>query len=500
MPKSQQVLKRIEILQLKGLKDLTIDFTEKPLTGIMGPNGVGKSTILHAVVCVNNPVTNPVVTINHRLSEFFTPTTHSIWTGSGFNVFQDFRDGENVTNDHLTRFRKEQGRWSPRYVSRIDRYVSYVGIRTCVPKIESEKQQVRIQFNTTPLTDQISNRVRQLAGEIMNRNYTSYNEHRAGATKRYIGVSMAAINYSSLSMGAGEQRIFYILSEVLKAPNYGLIVVDEIDLLLHEDALFRLMDRLNQIAANKHLQIIFTTHAQSILSLDYIAFRHLYQTPAKTLCFNQTKPDAIQRLTGSQVRPLEVFVEDDLAYALIKKICSDEGLSKYVSIKEYGAAINCFTSVCGAILNDLANRDNMLFVLDGDEFKTDDAKIANINRVLTGTTPQHEAQRQFAFDKITQFVLPDNARPESYYHGLICELDNQNLSQEQIEIVNVAREIGNPGDNHKFFNDIIVRMDFIRDVGLSKLVDLLTKTPNWNDIKVNITNWLDSKRDGIIEH
>lgn len=497
MPKSQQVLKRIQIDNLKGLIDLEIDFTEKPLVAILGPNGVGKSTILHAIACVNNPVTN---TVNHRLSEFFTPTTHSIWTGSSFSVFQDFRDGANVTTDHRTHFRKQIGRWAPRYATRIERYVSFIGIKTCVPIIENETQQSRIQFNTTPLTDNISNRVRQLAGSMLNRTYDSYNRHNSGASKQYIGVSTGGINYSSLSMGAGEQRIFYILSEVIKAPNYGLIIVDEIDLLLHQDALFRLMETLNTIANEKYLQIIFTTHSQALLTLDYIAVRHLYQTPTKTLCFNQTKPDALQRLTGSQVRPLEIFVEDDLAFSLIKKICSEERMSKYVSIKPFGAAINCFTATCGAILNNLNNQENMLFVLDGDEYKTDDNKTERIAKVLTGDTAQHIAQRQTAFERITQFVLPDGQRPERYYHSLICALNDAGLTQENLEIVQAARQIVNPGDNHKFFDDIIARMDYTRPVGLSKLVDLVSLTPDWTNIKANIKNWLDIKRNLVIEN
>lgn len=500
MPKSQQVLKRIHIDNLKGLVDLDIDFTEKPLVAILGPNGIGKSTILHGIACINNPVTVPYPTVNQKLSAFFTPTTHSIWTGSSFSVYQDYRDGANVTIDHRTHFRKQVGRWAPRYVNRIERYVSFIGIKTCVPTIEKETQQSRIQFNTTPLNDATSNRVRQLAGSVMNRTYDTYNTHRAGASKQYIGVSTGGINYSSLSMGAGEQRIFYIISEALKSPNYGLLIIDEIDLLLHQDALFRLMAILNEIATEKHLQIIFTTHAQSLLTLDFVAVRHLYQTPTKTLCFNQTKPDALQRLTGTQVRPLEIFVEDDLAFALIKKICAGEGMSKYVSIKTFGAAINCFTAVAGSILNNLENQENMLFVLDGDEYKTDDNKREKIARVLTGDTPAHIANRQTAFERVAQFTLPDNQSPERYYHSLICALDDGALNPEYLEIVQAARQIVNAGDNHKFFDDIIVRMDFTRAVGLNKLVDILSLTAEWDNIKISIRNWLDIKRNIVIEN
>lgn len=499
MAKSQLRLVKIEIHQLKGLRDVEIDFSEKPLIGILGPNGVGKSTILHALSCVNNPVTTPFASVNHRLSEFFTPTTHSIWAGSSFDIIQSFREGVNITPNHRTRFRKKHDRWSPRYSTRIERYISYIGIRTCVPRIEVETKQARIQFSTVPLTDVLSNKVRQYAGEIMNRNYNSYNELNTPDGRQYIGVSALGITYSSLSMGAGEQRIFYILGELLKSPNYGLILIDEIDLLLHQDALFRLLKRINQIAEEKHLQVIFTTHAQSILSLDYIAFRHIYQTPTKTLCFNQTKPDALQRLTGQQIRPLEIFVEDDLAHMLIKKICSEEAMSKYVSIKEFGAAINCFTAVCGAILNHLDNIDNMLFVLDGDECKSNDDKEEKIKRILTGTAPENDIQRNLALTKISQFNLPNDTRPESYYHSIICQLADDILSAEQLEIVQVARQIQNPGDIHNFFNDIIERMDLGREIGLNKLVDLLSLTDEWSNIKSNIKQWLDEKRDVIIE-
>jgi ABC-type cobalamin/Fe3+-siderophores transport system ATPase subunit len=57
------------------------------MTAILGPNGVGKSTILHLLACVNNPVIKLIQTVNHRLSEFFTPTTHSIYKINGINFY-----------------------------------------------------------------------------------------------------------------------------------------------------------------------------------------------------------------------------------------------------------------------------------------------------------------------------------------------------------------------------------------------------------------------------
>ncbi len=47
-----------------------------------------------------------------------------------------------------------------------------------------------------------------------------------------IGVESEGLAYSSLSMSAGEQKIFLILETILKADKNALILIDELDLLL----------------------------------------------------------------------------------------------------------------------------------------------------------------------------------------------------------------------------------------------------------------------------
>lgn len=501
MAKSDQKLNKIVFEQLKGLKDLEIDFTEKPLVAIMGPNGTGKSTILHAIACVNNPVANPYETTNYKLSKFFTPTSHSIWQGSSYYVYQSYRDGISKKDNHKTHFKKQLDRWAPRYSSRIERYVVFIGIKTCVPRIEIETQQGRIRFNTTHLSDDLSRQVKDIAGYVMNRNYDEYNDHKTRANKHYMGVATESISYSSLSMGSGEQRIFYILSEVLRAPNSGLILIDEIDLLLHQDALFRLLEKLNERAQEKNLQIIFTTHAQSILELDFIAFRHIHQTSEKTFCFNKTTPDTLYRLTGRQERPFEVFVEDDLAAAIVKKICSENMMSKYVSIKEYGSIENSFTLASAIVIQKDNNEENILIVLDGDKYRNEEDKQKRIKKVLTGNLDVDDNKRALALSKMTQFIIPEGDKPEVYFHKLICGLnqDETDLTEEEKDIISAAKEIVNPGNSHKYFDNLIKRFDWERKEGLGKLVDLLSKTREWNDIKSTIQNWIDEKKKLIEE-
>ena len=116
------------------------------------------------------------------------------------------------------------------------RYVSFIGIKTCVPRIEEESKQSLIRYSTTALSDALSLKVKDKASYVMNRNYDAYNIHNTVGKISYIGVKCAEREYSSLSMGAGEQRVFTLLTQVFSAPKYGLILIDEIDLLLHHDA------------------------------------------------------------------------------------------------------------------------------------------------------------------------------------------------------------------------------------------------------------------------
>ena len=217
------------------------------------------------------------------------------------------------------------------------------------------------------------------------------------------------------------------------------------------------------------------------------------------MCFTSTKPDALQRLTGKSECPIEIFVEDDLAATIIQKICLQKQMKKYVAIKRFGAAQNCYTTACGALLIGIDNIDNMLFVLDGDLDTNKEDKEDKIKKVLTGNTDFAYEQRIKVLNKIRQFILPPNIKPEKYYHQLICGLDEKILSDEQKGIQNVTKRIENTDDSHKYFSLVIEEIGFSKEVGLDKLVDILAKTSEWKTIIQEIDDWLETKKSSIIE-
>ena len=371
MPISQQVIHSIKVKSLKNLVELEMSFDGSPVTAILGPNGNGKSTVLHALACAFKPIADDGE--NYKFSSFFLPNTDALWNGSELDIIHSYRDDQHIHSNVLKEYKKTEVRWTPIYVRRPERNIIYIGIDKCVPMIESETKQAKINYSTEAVAEDIITTILQKASLVLNRRYSSYNIHTA-PSRKFIGVEVDGLRYSALSMSAGEQKVFHILEKVFKAPKHSLILIDELDLLLHDKAMKKLIEVILARATDKNLQVIFTTHRESVLELESkINIRHIVSKAGKSLCFNETKPDAINRLTGTQPKPIEVFVEDDLASTIVKKVASQQGLSRYLSVQRFGAAINCFTTVAGLMFggDDCADA---IFVLDGDIYKTIEEK------------------------------------------------------------------------------------------------------------------------------
>lgn len=433
---SQQRLHKLDIRKLKNIKDFCISFETKNITGILGPNGYGKSTILHALACCFQPPNEEET--DNKFSKFFPPHPDALWEGSELKIVHTYRQGSQLHKNVEKLYEKSSDRWKPIYKRRPTRNVHYFGVDNCVPLIEAEKRNVKINYSTSKVSESIINIILDKASHCLNRQYTAYNIHDPGKGKKFIGVEAEEIRYSALSMSAGEQKIFLLLEKVFRAKKYSLILVDEIDLLLHDSAMKNLIKIISERAQSHHLQVVFTTHRESIIELSNILnIRHIFSTSEKTLCFNETKPDAINRLTGTRPKPIEVFVEDDLAVAIVKKVAGQLGISRHISVQRFGAAINCFTILGGLLLRG-ESCENSIFLLDGDVYKTKAEQEERLKDVLTGDDENAKSLRQSGFEKIKCLKLPEGIKPEKYIHIIITNLDKM-ASDEHKEIIEVAQ-------------------------------------------------------------
>lgn len=495
MPITQQRLIRLEIEQLKVLRDVNITFVDHPLTAILGPNGSGKSTVLHALACAFEP--NTAQGEGYKFSSFFLPSTDALWEGSKMTLTHSFRDGEIVHNNISREYSKASDRWTPRYANRPKRDLIYIGIDKCVPMIESENRQARINYQTTQITEAIVLDILQKASYVLDRRYSAFNRHNAQG-KEFIGVNLEGVQYSALSMSAGEQKVFYILEKIFKAPNYSLILLDELDLLLHEKSLKRLVEVIDERARTKNLQVVFSTHRESLVDFEgQINIRHLFNGPQKTYCFEQTKPDAITRLTGTQPKPIEIYVEDDMASAIVQVILGKLKANKWVFIGKFGAAINSFTMAGGLLLKQ-EDCQNVCFVLDGDRYRSEEEIANQVNRVVTGHGDNIDIIRQAARALFFSFDLPDGQQPERYFHTVLCRQPATNNNAHN-EIIEAAREVGVVANDHHYLSAILTRLGLDSQVGLARIAEIFASSTEWDNFVRPVMEWLTPKVEALRE-
>lgn len=478
--KPQNRLTRLHITQLKGLKNLDIEFN-KNLTAIMGVNGVGKSTILHALACVFAPIEEGE---NYQFNFFFTPTPDASWKDSSFSItyFDEIKQKE-INKE----YKKKSDRWSPPYSSRPPREVFYLGIDSCLPEIEKERQTTYIDYHTRSSEDNLATRIAKEASEILNKDYKELTDHTTKRKKLFGVRTHSGVSYSSLSMGAGEQRVLKILSLVYHAAPHTMILIDEIDLLLHTSALVNLIRVLGKIAERKNLQIIFTTHSLIMSELsDIVDIKYLRNTCEKTFVYNTITPDIVYDLSHKTEHKLNVYVEDDVAAAVVAKILREMKLSRHSHIQNIGSIQNAFTVSAAAIIEE-RKIDSMLIITDGDRYRTDEEKKTQIKKVLSGSEKDHDEKIEKALSIITELSLPENTPPEKYIFDMLVSLDSES------EISECAKFVQNVNDSHDWLNQIIQQMNQNRNIVLRDIVELVAEHSDWEKYTQKVRDQLQKK-------
>lgn len=130
-----------------------------------------------------------------------------------------------------------------------------------------------------------------------------------------------------------------------------------------------------------------------------------------------------------------------------------------------------------------------MFVLDGDVYRTKEEQGERLKAVLTGNDEHAKSLREISLERIKCLNLPENTKPEKYIHSIISVLECTD-NNEFNEIIEVAKQIIAVDNSHKYVDDIIIRLDWNRDVGLSKIIDLFSSTQEWISYVSSVRDWL----------
>lgn len=474
----------IHIDNLKGLRNLDIPIS-KNLVAIMGVNGCGKSTILHSLACMYSPYDKGN---NYKFSFFFTPNPDATWKNSKLSI--SYFD-ENTQRIVTREYKKDVDRWVPRYENRPKRDVFYIGIESCIPEIEIEKQTSFIDYSTNAASDDLSHKIIGAAAYILNKEYESLTYHKT-KKKELLGVhTIENITYSSLSMGAGEQRVIKILKLAYMANTYSLILIDEIDLLFHVTALKRLIKTLSDIAIKRKLQIVFTTHSLEMSTLkEYVDIRYLDNLKEKTIVYDSINPDMIYDLSDCVKKPLEIYVEDILAETIIKHIAEELNLLSSVRVRKYGVAKNAFVLASGMVLKG-EDCENVLIVLDGDVYVSEEEKVEAIKKILSGTEKDHDDKVTYTASLIKEFILPAGIAPEKHIYNMLIDMNDDN------EIIRAAKKLKAVSDSHQWLDRLVDRIGQSEELILHSIINLVAESSKWGDYVKEIRHWLVNKREEI---
>lgn len=501
------VVTKLHFQKLKRLENVTVELPEKGVVALMGENGTGKTTVLHALACLYKPHQQLQIEQGDHggwWTDWFVPHTGNLWNNSKLTAF--FTDSQ-VGVD----YKKGGDRWSPRKSNRRQRYCRYIGFKDCMPDIEKENLRSRFQFNLHPIGLSAAKRERFLnaARTILNRTYQDIQR----ATKNYglgnflyatvtHGNPAVATSYTSHYMGAGEQKVLKIIEEIVRAPNGGIVLFEEFEVAIHESALRRLIPWLVQEAENHSLQIIVSTHWPRMTEFAKdVHLRTLHSTPTGGVaCINGFRPSTMHRLTGdmAQLRLITIWVEDTLAAKIVEQIAAELGLLANITTKGFGAAVNAF-AVAAALELDGADLQRNLVVLDGDCYRRVSEKRNQINSTLTGTgqsieATQLSALRWFAqFCPVTsEFASPtDPMKPERFLLEAAMRTYQQGQGNSFVEqFFNFAAEnvFQDPDKSliyeiGRHFNLSLDRVELI-------LIDAARLDPTWHFFRLNVREQL----------
>ena len=393
-------------------------------------------------------------------------------------------------------YSKTNDRWAPRYIKRPERYIRFISIGESVPDMEVLNLNQMVHYQKEENNDAMAILVRDTAGQILNRNYeTLYRVKYVYRGKSSIGVKTPSVTYSGLSMSSGEQRVFRILDAVFRAPKYGLILVDELDLFLHHDALQRLLGSLQEHCHAKNKQLIFTTHFPPVAEMyAKMCIYSLNRIPSKTIVWQGYSYEAMRHITGKQDRPIKCYVEDDVAEQIVSRVASELAIRKFVQIGHFGPAANAF-NLCAGLYLSAQSTAHTLAILDGDVYGLRSERRERVNAAITGNQSIHATQRSELMRMIRALAPMKNASglllsPEQVLHRMLHSLAAAEIPSDRSELHNISLGVVNVPERHGFLNKIIEITGESREIALSRIMELAALSGDWIRYTRVVRAWL----------
>ena len=253
--------KTITIDNIRNIHHLEFAIPNKGVHILTGKNGIGKSTLFTCLnrICDSNA---------YRLG--FPSSKHS-----GYDEYRGSIT-YHVGNESVSYSRRSSGRWQPDTKNVIFGkygFADVVHISTNDARIFTQEMQrprarkdaeswIVHNMNEILDTDRFSKLKRITVGDLRSRN------GNAASKRRNTAFAVPLPNksyYSEQNFSFGEIVLLNLLYDIENVQENSLVLIDELEMALHPSAQIRLIDHIKELAEDRNLTVIISTHSSSII-------------------------------------------------------------------------------------------------------------------------------------------------------------------------------------------------------------------------------------------
>lgn len=249
---------RIEIKNLKGISELNFDIPGQGLWLLTGLNGSGKTSLLAALYRI-------------RHSRAFQDHYKTTATQEKLDTFKNAKITYKINGSEVT-YSYGGKRWppTPRANANILSNFPYASIHF-IQANGNRVEPYADEITTRRIKDVSSGVCSFLSYVLHNNNWNSLkfvNTRRGTGNQAFLLPYRAGREthyYSEKNFSLGELCILKLAQKIVDVENGSLILIDEVEMALHPQAQVRLINKLNEIASDKNLTIIFSTHSSTLI-------------------------------------------------------------------------------------------------------------------------------------------------------------------------------------------------------------------------------------------
>ena len=329
-------MKTVEIENIKNIRTLRFVIPDSGLHIITGTNGAGKTTLF---TCINRICNNNAYRIGFPAKSIFD-----------FDMFLG-KITYKVDDQEVSYSRRDNGEWRPNTrnstVLHSFNFPAILNITTkdtrifsqeiIVPRRKSVDTWINEKLNKILDTNKFSQMMKITTGDLR-RGRGEEKDRRHNIA--YIIPLGNNKYYTERNFSFGEIVLLNMLFDIQSMPNGSMILIDELELAIHPSSQVRLINFLKELAKERNLTILVSTHSASIIKAQKdVIFLNANQSGDVEVIYNCPPAKAIGAIGMREDADPDIIilVEDTMAkslfFALKQKYMELQHEENYLDIR-----------------------------------------------------------------------------------------------------------------------------------------------------------------------